>query len=422
MSFQTTAMTTSAVAKIQEQCSPRQDFTVVPNLSRLTPADGPILAPDDLLRFLDSVGPVGDNTPLSQDSSFTGLSSLSLSTPFAQNVSEESSPSAVSPPFGASSDGNALGLASLNNIFAFTFDRSKDPVEPQLSSPFSLNSKAFDAGDINLPFDLSAPALDILALPLFQSSPHSADAGACADPLRFDASLDSPLGLLQDGSPWSELLASPMFSLTGSEPASAVASELPLPSPPAEASAGSAPALPLFPPLPHSDSFPLSTALRPLPPLPTRPSPTPLPTGSSSSSSDSPSLSNRPAPTGFRSTSLLPIDAPIQPRNAVLPSSTTRKRKTAGAEKALAKRARADTPSAAPPTVAAAQGDEELPADIVAAMERKRLQNTISARKSRARKANHVQELQAENERLKQENEVLAAKVAEFERRMSGEQ
>ncbi|GAA5886651.1 hypothetical protein JCM5296_005360 [Sporobolomyces johnsonii] len=378
-----------------------------------------MLAPDDLLRFLDSIGSVGDK-PSPHDSSFSGLSSLSLSTPFAQDVSQESSSSAVS-------DVNALGLASLNDAFTFTSNRSKDPVEPQLSSPFSLSSKAFDAGDIHLPFDLSAPAFDILAFPMFQSSPSSslplpsADAGASADPLRFDASLDSPLGLAQDGSPWSELLASPMFSLIGSAPASATTSELPLPSPPAEPSAGSVPALPLFPPLPHSDSLPLSTALRPLPPLPTRPTPTPLPSGSSSSSSsNTTSLSNRPAPTGFRSTHLLPLDAPIQPRNAVLPSSTTRKRKTAAAEKALAKRARADTPSAAPPDPAA-PGDEELPADIVAAMERKRLQNTISARKSRARKANHMQELQAENERLRQENEVLAAKVAEFERRMTGE-
>jgi cell division protein FtsB len=53
-----------------------------------------------------------------------------------------------------------------------------------------------------------------------------------------------------------------------------------------------------------------------------------------------------------------------------------------------------------------------LPADIVAAVERKRLQNTLSARKSRARKHARLQELETENEALR-------ARIAELEARLA---
>jgi hypothetical protein len=114
---------------------------------------------------------------------------------------------------------------------------------------------------------------------------------------------------------------------------------------------------------------------------------------------------------------LLPMDAPIQSRNSVLPSATSRKRKTAAAEKALAKRRKSDgddgTP--APPEQdadALAVEGEDLPADIVAAVERKRLQNTLSARKSRQRKQARLQELESENDALKQ-------RVAELEKMLA---
>lgn len=123
------------------------------------------------------------------------------------------------------------------------------------------------------------------------------------------------------------------------------------------------------------------------------------------------------APTGFRQVELLPLDAPIQSRSSVLPSATSRKRKTAGAERALAKRGRTETPAAEEAashgSPALGDGDAgDLPADIVAAVERKRLQNTLSARKSRARKQARLQELETENDALR-------ARIAELEARLA---
>lgn len=57
---------------------------------------------------------------------------------------------------------------------------------------------------------------------------------------------------------------------------------------------------------------------------------------------------------------------------------------------------------------------EELPADIVAQVERKRLQNTMSARKSRARKQMRMQELEEENRGLMEENQRLKAQLELF--------
>ena len=123
------------------------------------------------------------------------------------------------------------------------------------------------------------------------------------------------------------------------------------------------------------------------------------------------------APTGFRQVDLLPLDAPIQSRNSVLPSATSRKRKTAGAERALAKRGRTATPAIEDSALHSSPalvdgGAEDLPADIVAAVERKRLQNTLSARKSRARKHARLQELETENVALR-------ARIAELEARLA---
>ncbi|GAA5952303.1 hypothetical protein JCM8115_003561 [Rhodotorula mucilaginosa] len=282
-----------------------------------------------------------------------------------------------------------------------------------------------------------------------------------------------------DPSPSSDFLASPLFSVSGCESAvpSATMSELPLPSPldghsPFATSGVSAAAtaaesnLAWFPPHPSSASLlfdsivatasmPMSSAgervatvLRELPPAPPHP-PHPTPMLASLGSSFSPRVPEVPlpappsrrtssvtitstpaastmpappappkrAPTGFRQVELLPLDAPIQSRNSVLPSATSRKRKTAGAERALAKRGRTATPAIEEPAphsspALADAGAEDLPADIVAAVERKRLQNTLSARKSRARKHARLQELETENEALR-------ARIAELEARLA---
>ncbi|GAA5976141.1 hypothetical protein JCM10908_005396 [Rhodotorula pacifica] len=173
------------------------------------------------------------------------------------------------------------------------------------------------------------------------------------------------------------------------------------------------------------------------------------PTNSVSSSEETPSLpaaAPRPnRPTGFLDPSKprLALDAPIQPRSWVVPATTSRKRLSVPMERRLAKRrareARGDGPnpiaehgsaasfsgstswssstsSTSPPDIAiddneAAQGapsrsqsptSDDVPSEILSAVERKRRQNTLSARRCRARKQERVQELERENEGLRQ--------------------
>lgn len=396
---------------------------------------------DDLLHFLDSLSPRSSstiNTPSVQEQqSVTGPSSTSLSvqsTPFAFENPEHVSTSSLGfffDPLVVSDDTN-----NTNNI-----NKQDSQVKPlSSSSTFSMNGKGFDAGDISMPFDLSLPLFDTIVYPVLHQTteklPSSIPLGSGIDPVALDSTLDSPLALSQDASPWSDLLASPMFSL----PNSGTVSETPLPplDPSFDTPSSTEPVGSLFPPLPTPSSLPYdsnsTTTLRPLPPIPVRPDlaplqqsvsspssaymtlPTPplLPSRSTSSSDTKP---KRPEPTGFRTTiPLLDLDAPIQSRNPVVASSTSRKRKTAGAEKALAKK-RARQEISPTPVVESVSGGgdpvdpEELPADIAAQVERKRLQNTLSARKSRARKQAKMQELEEENRLLAEENARLKAQL-----------
>ncbi|GAA5863768.1 hypothetical protein JCM3774_001152 [Rhodotorula dairenensis] len=155
---------------------------------------------------------------------------------------------------------------------------------------------------------------------------------------------------------------------------------------------------------------------------------------------------SRPShPTGFLDPSKprIALDAPVQPRNWLVPASTGRKRLTVPLERRLAKkRARrgagdvsmstsgqesSNSPgssaasSTSPPDIpiedesssAPMPDDEEIPSEILSAVERKRKQNTISARRCRARKQERVQELE-------RENEVLRQRVRELEQLLSG--
>ncbi|GAA6058830.1 hypothetical protein JCM10212_002774 [Sporobolomyces blumeae] len=403
---------------------------------------------EDILKLLDAL----DSSPVSKS-----LTSPSLSA----TTSHDQLPPSVDPSLALVQDAVPAPVSiEPDNTLGFLFDTSFDSLsqakpQQQAASSFSMDGKRFDAGDISAPFDLSLPLFDTIAYPVYSTAPSSLDAaaplGPGVDPGALDATLESPLGFSQDASPWSELLASPMFSLPNSEPASGTLSELPLPSPPAldpSLNARTALAsLPLFPPLTSPVPPPASTILRPLPPVPVRPGPAPVQTpalSSSSSSSHSDSLplkrsaeslssskssSSRPEPNGFRTTTpLLGLEAPIQTRNPVLASSTSRKRKTAAAERTLAKRNRVEASPPAALSNAAADGDtsmvsappapvdaSDLPADIVAAIERKRLQNTLSARKSRARKQARMQELEEENRLLSEENDLLRRRLEAFE-------
>ncbi|SCV70246.1 BQ2448_1640 [Microbotryum intermedium] len=156
--------------------------------------------------------------------------------------------------------------------------------------------------------------------------------------------------------------------------------------------------------------------------------PTPS-TTSSTSTTEAPqpkSRTRRTKATGFRGvhTKLTALDAPIQQRNYAVPSVTARKRKTMAVERELAKRLiveieplKKEVEAVELPTVS--EGDASLPEDLVEAVEKKRLQNTLSARKSRQRKQERLAELEERNVELEAENKRLEDKVQELERRLA---
>ena len=106
------------------------------------------------------------------------------------------------------------------------------------------------------------------------------------------------------------------------------------------------------------------------------------------------------APTGTRKNitpeALVPYDAPIQPRKYVTPSTTSRKVVPAAFAK---KRAR----SQAFDDEDEVATDAQLDAGDLDAIEAKRRQNTLAARRSRKRKLEYQRDLESNNERLSDE-------------------
>lgn len=237
------------------------------------------------------------------------------------------------------------------------------------------------------------------------------------DPSAIDHLLESPLGLGKD-TPDSCFLATPLFEDDGLDNVPALEFST------------------LFPEvsLPGSESQP--TALTP-PSVPlerhvTDPCSTPfafpsLDLNLNTTRSSKPGLAQLPIPeesvpvelslsSHKRACDLTPVDAPIQPRTYLVPSATGRKRRTVAIERELLKRGRAPSVALDSATIV----DEDLPQDLIEATERKRLQNTLSARKSRQRKAAKLEELETRNESLQKENEALQTRVIELEALLRG--
>jgi hypothetical protein len=118
---------------------------------------------------------------------------------------------------------------------------------------------------------------------------------------------------------------------------------------------------------------------------------------------------------GFRNTKkpMIQYDAPTLPKNYLTESATSRKRKAAEASSpAPSSSKRGRSASVAPPVELPQTAAEPLDADDLdesqlSAIELKRRQNTLAARRSRMRKAEFVKSLQDEIDRLKQLNEQL---------------
>ncbi|SCV70291.1 BQ2448_1685 [Microbotryum intermedium] len=277
---------------------------------------------------------------------------------------------------------------------AFMMDFLNMPLDSSYSPPpsLSLNLPAIDASSFG-----TSPSDTTAALAALMGNFPSTHQGIVS----FDQLLDSPLGL--ENSPFSEFSCSPLFD----DPA---AGELP-------------------PPLDYSLFAPLKSLVAPPPTSVAQPSTPCLPTPRSSAlrplapavesaavaspavaSSASPAV--KPAPNGFCKTQMLDLAAPVQGRTVLLPSKTTRKRKTTAAEREIVKRIASGEIE---PTFESLATPSDLPEEVVAAVEKKRLQNTISARKSRMRKMERVQELETENEQLKEQNRQLLERIALLE-------
>ncbi|BGP42585.1 hypothetical protein JCM10449v2_006597 [Rhodotorula kratochvilovae] len=123
--------------------------------------------------------------------------------------------------------------------------------------------------------------------------------------------------------------------------------------------------------------------------------------------------------TGVRNTKkpAIEYDAPTLPKNYLTESATSKKR--AGSAKVAASLAnkRARTASATPaPELPETQPEpidaDNLDEEQLTAIELKRRSNCLAARRSRARKAAHISELQDEIARLKAQNEALLQELA----------
>lgn len=151
-----------------------------------------------------------------------------------------------------------------------------------------------------------------------------------------------------------------------------------------------------------------------------------MPARQASVSSASSSSFQKDKFTGTRNTKIQPIafDAPTLPKSYLIPSATSRKRAPAAitAKMPAAKKAKqaaqaAREASATPGAEANEEGldPSELPDELLSAIELKRRQNTLAARRSRMRKAGHLAELQDTISSLEGEVADWKAKYAELE-------
>ncbi|KAG8860827.1 hypothetical protein FRB96_003560 [Tulasnella sp. 330] len=166
---------------------------------------------------------------------------------------------------------------------------------------------------------------------------------------------------------------------------------------------------------------------------------------SPTSASASASASTVPLPNGIRKNvkpgDLLPVDAPIQARNYITPSATSRREVPPSVARTFVPSSSARKRSATAAGLAAAEDMQDELAEeetdemiaqrnkeresmdpekraLLEHVEASRKRNTLAARKSRARKLEHVRGLEELVERLQAENEALRSRVDVCEGRL----
>ncbi|GAA5984916.1 hypothetical protein JCM10908_002449 [Rhodotorula pacifica] len=145
---------------------------------------------------------------------------------------------------------------------------------------------------------------------------------------------------------------------------------------------------------------------------------------SSSSASPAPETTKRDKFTGIRNTKKPPVayDAPTLPKNYYTESATSKKRaspSSSSSSSSSSKRARSASlvPTPAEVSLPSAQPEpipeDEFDESQLSAIELKRRQNTLAARRSRARKSAYITELKDEIEELRRKNEELMRQLSE---------
>lgn len=308
---------------------------------------------------------------------------------------------------GTSGAGPGTAEVDLESFMAWISPSTAQQNVPLPPTPLSASTSFTSPAAYFSPFPevLNTPVVDPLAT--FGRSPDIVNASP-AQPLNLFDDLDnSGLSLFAD-----LMTVAANFSPTSSSTVKPTALDLQLSAPLSRhqsweqgASESSASNLSVSPP---STSNPLAS--------PTR--------GSSGSSRAA------PQPTGVRKNvkvaDLIPIDAPIQPRNYITPSATSRKDIPPSVARTFVPNSRKRTASSAglmspedmqdelaeedPITAEEAKRRREMDPEKAALLEhveQARRRNTLAARKSRQRKLEHVRGLEELVERLQQENEEL---------------
>ena len=145
----------------------------------------------------------------------------------------------------------------------------------------------------------------------------------------------------------------------------------------------------------------------------------PSSSSSATATTSKPSRPTKPMPTGTRRNitpaALVPLDAPTQPRQYVTPSATSRKALPAAFSKGK-KRARSEVDG---------HGDDDDPEDddevdptTQDAIEAKRRQNTLAARRSRQRKLQHVRVLEEKVEHITQDRDMWMKRAYDAEAKL----
>ncbi|SCV70420.1 BQ2448_1814 [Microbotryum intermedium] len=286
---------------------------------------------------------------------------------------------------------------------AFGSMRTQDAL---LDSPLGLSPQSLNAS----PFDLSFDAFDSSPTSVCSSSPFL----DTPDLVQSSMSIEEAYPSLFVNSTMvaAAMPASPQWEpqdLAGLFAATSVAQP---------AAPHLAPTTTMSPALMSLDAELASLPALPSPPLVSASFASPAGTATTVEASPEPEHNAKKAKfNGTRNTKkpMIDFDAPTLPKNYLVPGKTTRKRAPSPFLKKVItggnKRARREVSDIIESVTSSSVGEgADLPEEVLSAIEEKRRSNTLAARKSRIRKADHLKEL---HDRIEEQAQMIAQLQAE---------